>query len=544
MANKIVYAGDDKGYLDTLRTRFAKFPQLAIQIHTFNATKEEDIQELFLKIIAENPQIIYVDLSKNEVEFLHLCRLLNRVREYYNFHVIGLLDIRLPEHIKSEAALAGNTVNHIKCGEYHDVVFDALYLAFQDTAPELNFAKADLKNEEVMAHELCKISYIHQNGLGVESDQQLAASEKIELKTFFIKEKTIPCPLVQIVETNPYDLFYHFKYATTLNFLYAPDLEILDKNNVELTAEKTKDREEAIAISKNKFHDWIKKNKDKSRPKNVKMLVVDSQYSFLKGRPRSDKYPFVIRTIPYFKVLKNELANLLPLIIVFQFDVIKEGDNSPLKNSVEIFKTLIKTIKEFEGYSPYIISFNTPPEVPEIAKMNNFTQLLASPAPIDPEVVLKMAQKVEAKFDWSKDELKIVMPKDDPRTIAEIVQPITVIAISESDIYFSTNRPIDLFTTLRIEHPAPFYFTVVAPPKGAKVANSYYGLIHTTGEEEKKKIRQYINSIFFRELEEKKKAEKEEFEKLQASALAKKQSDEEALKKAKEEAEKKEKEEK
>lgn len=538
MANKIVYIGDDKGYLDTLKTRFSKFPQLALQTLNFNATKEDSIQELFLKIINENPQIIYVDLSKNELEFLHLCRILNRVRDYYHFHVIGLIDIRLPPHIKSEAALAGNSVNHIKCGEYHDVVYDALYLAFQDSVPELNFAKADLKNEEVKAHELCKISYVHQNGLGIETDQQLNPSEKLELNSFFIKEKVITCPLIQISETNPYDLFYHFKYATILNFQYAPDLEILDKNNLELTAEKTKDREEAISNAKYKFNDWIKKNKDKSKPKNVKMLIVDSQYTFFKSRPRTDKYAFVIRAIPYFKVLKNELANLLPLIIVFQFDVIVEGDNSPLKNTTEIFKSLLKVIKEFEGYNPFIISFNTPPEIPEFARMNGFSQLIASPSAIDPDIVLKMAQKVEAKYDWKSDEMKIVLPKDDPRSIGEIIQTISIITISESDIYFTTNRPIDLYTTLRVEHPAPFYFTVVAPPKGAKIANAYYGLIHTTGEEEKKKIRQYINSIFFRELEEKKKAEREEFERVQSSALAKKQTDAESALKAKEEAEK------
>ena len=151
MANNLIYIGDDVGYLETLKKRFATYPALQLNYFSYFAKDEAGIQTIFHKVLEKNPKLVYIDFSKNEKEFLHLARILNRVKDHFGFQTIGLIDLRSPVYLRSEAALTGNTLNHIKCGEYHDVVYDAVYLMAPEQAGELKMARANLKEEVVTA---------------------------------------------------------------------------------------------------------------------------------------------------------------------------------------------------------------------------------------------------------------------------------------------------------------------------------------------------------------------------------------------------------
>ncbi len=78
-------------------------------------------------------------------------------------------------------------------------------------------------------------------------------------------------------------------------------------------------------------------------------------------------------------------------------------------------------------------------------------------------------------------------------------------------------------------------FVNVQPPKGQSKDPEFYGLIHSVGEEEKKQLRRFINTVFFRDHDAQLQAETDEYLKLN---VAKKQEKEEAAKKAIEEAKK------
>jgi tetrahydromethanopterin S-methyltransferase subunit A len=45
------------------------------------------------------------------------------------------------------------------------------------------------------------------------------------------------------------------------------------------------------------------------------------------------------------------------------------------------------------------------------------------------------------------------------------------------------------------------YITVLPAPEHTTISSQYYGIIHGIGEEERKELRRFINSVFFRTLD-------------------------------------------
>ena len=89
--------------------------------------------------------------------------------------------------------------------------------------------------------------------------------------------------------------------------------------------------------------------------------------------------------------------------------------------------------------------------------------------------------------------------------------------MTESDLTFSSQFELDI-GTYRLDFPVAMSIRIV--PIGGNTYeldgdNRFYrALIHSVGEEDKKKIRQFVNEIFFSELNQKRIAEEQAFKEL------------------------------
>ena len=86
------------------------------------------------------------------------------------------------------------------------------------------------------------------------------------------------------------------------------------------------------------------------------------------------------------------------------------------------------------------------------------------------------------------------------------------------------------------------YITVAPIPEKTKIQSQYYALINGIGEEERKELRRYINSVFFRDLENQKSEDAEKVEALKKQYLDKQNAAEKEAQEREAEAAKKEKE--
>jgi hypothetical protein len=96
-----------------------------------------------------------------------------------------------------------------------------------------------------------------------------------------------------------------------------------------------------------------------------------------------------------------------------------------------------------------------------------------------------------------------------------------VLKISESDLVFTTDLPVAAGMNLRFTTPVPFFIHVL-PSKEQSKTPTYYGLIHSIGEVQKKELRRFINGLFFRDHDAQQASEVEEFQKLNEAKLQEK----------------------
>ena len=168
---------------------------------------------------------------------------------------------------------------------------------------------------------------------------------------------------------------------------------------------------------------------------------------------------------------------------------------------------------------------------------------MAHTVQLNVELVHKMANMLEQKLAAQTagyDVPTVFLEKEHPASYAEIEIDIEIIGCSENDIYFNCTTELQNRSIIRVNLPAPMYVSVAIAPNGSGINSDYYGVIHGIGEEEKKELRRFINSVFFREKEAARAAELEAFEQAKLDAIARKKEEEE---KAAEEARKKEEEE-
>jgi hypothetical protein len=328
----IVYIGRDEGYFQTLRQRFAKqFPQSEFQYHTIAPRKKEDYQKVFLLAVRYKPAIIYIDFSENRLSQLKLAQLLTRENALKNVPTVGLVETKA--NIR-ECISSGVDFTHIKSGEYHDVVFDPFFLAFPKETKLPNFARAKMNQQVDLINDF-RIGYITKDGLHAEGNIPLVVGEKIKLCSS-IPKNTIPSSyyIVKLVEQS--NLYYDFRYAYELDFVFVDEPEVDDEADLLGETDASK-REKAIADANRKskqleaqYHEEIKRSKKRhlawlkdrmldSYPKETKILLVDPGLKVFEEGPLLENYTYTIRTQSFLSEDLFELDRLRPHIIAFQF---------------------------------------------------------------------------------------------------------------------------------------------------------------------------------------------------------------------------------
>ena len=120
--------------------------------------------------------------------------------------------------------------------------------------------------------------------------------------------------------------------------------------------------------------------------------------------------------------------------------------------------------------------------------------------------------------------------------MAKIHQPINIIALTESEVWFKCNDVLS-YGHFELEYPTNVMITLVYDKDtGGLITsvngeNCYQGIFHCLDEDGKKEIRKMVNQIFFTDLINQRKLESLEYEKVTKEALDKKLNELEEMKK-------------
>lgn len=598
----IFYIGDDKSYWHTVMSRIRRdFSKLEFNFRHISNSEFEHYQHLFLELITRPPSVLYLDFSLMPDSYLKLANLLKLENSFKHIPIVGLVD----KKEKIEACIfAGVDVIHVKCGEFHDVVYDPFKITFPKLVEDPQFAKATF-NREVFLITDFRIGYITPTYIHAEGNMELEEGSLIELNTH-IPKKLVPSRWYRVKTIDDKNLYYDYKFSYDLEFVFVdePEDEVakaqeetegMDQARVDLAIKQARQNqkikmaeyESDLYKSKKDTRQWVEENMGEAGAKMTKIMILDTKLDFLKNTQKNlDEHPFTTRLQTKFSENYHEIYTLRPDIIATQFydpaaltvkleeefNTFTHQDGTPLtddeitvekekyldnlkKNAegeaLDLLSDLVKKIKTFEGYRPYIIVFQCSHyESKTIQESLKYPFIISNAGPLYLRHVVHMAEAYEkrnnqkfldhvhkkiaelkakdprkyrniSEFDFK--EKRYYISRKDALSRANFRHKIQLQSMTESSCTFYCEKNLSL-DTYRLDFPVDLSLTLIPLDETKDKEKSgdgyiYNGLIHSVGELEKREVRKFVNEIFFSDLNSKRQEEQEAFKKLNKKAL-------------------------
>lgn len=523
--NQIFYIGNDLSFVGNLRDYLDNLSSKKFDFKVLAANDEKKIQNYIHLIMEEKPKIVLIDFSQNLKATTHLCRVWERTNFHIDIPIVGICD-----NENSTAGLIEVLItSKVKCvqlksAELDSIAYNILKLGFKDIKKQHEFALAKM-DDLVHAFYPAKASLINENFLKIESDLKIQPKQVVRINNFWHNSQVIKSNLFMCVDQTQANIYYSYKYQQIFQMAHVDPVNKAPDMEVEEFDKKNEERKELVVESKHRLNKWLKTKSYDSVPKFLKALVIDKKCVLYKDMPLTDSYDFVLRVQPYLENAKRELINIRPNIIVYNLeDVTKEEieanpDIAHTFNESRMLQHVIKTASDVLSKNPpIIIVFNAGEYTTDyLKKVFKYPNILAVSEEIQAELVLKMINMLKTKISSSLPTNKkgeIYLDKASNESYIEIATQIEIKGLSENDVYFSTEQIIKPGTVLKVNLPIPMFITVVEPPERAKIDSSYYAIIHGIGELERKRLRRFINGVFFRSLDASKEKEREQIEAL------------------------------
>lgn len=394
--NAVLCIGRDEGYWKSLLDRFCeRYPTRSYVFYQFDVDSQENpYADVFFQILEKKPRIVFIDFTTELEQKIRLSRMLVRDNATKDIPLIGLVHSR--EEVR-KCLFSGAKLVHIKCGEYHDVVYSAAYLDIHTSVNPDQFAKARFNDSdsEIELIDDFRVGFITPEYIHIEGYLKLKKGEEVTLD-LGMSRSLVPSRRFVVKDTYESGLYYDFPHAYDLSFLYVdePDREKLDAEEHELLegVESDEEKKEVTAMmekkrktvqqayetdrenAKRKLRKWVEQHLYNSEGKSTKILIVDRDLRVLRhAQYFFDTYPFAIRTQTYLDEEISIMDSFRPNIILFQHAHIdlqalrEEGteEEEIVKNLVgalpevnaEIQKAMDKA-KKIEDYEPLFVIFN------------------------------------------------------------------------------------------------------------------------------------------------------------------------------------------
>jgi hypothetical protein len=186
-----IYFGDDEAYFKALQGEFQQNLKAQIKFIRMYESEEKKIQHFYVEIVRKKPAVVFIDFSKQTLDYLHLARLVSRIKLEQKVVTVGLVDYLSPPQVLAESMATGVQFTFVKGPETFDVCFCISKLLLPNESNEHGFATADL-NETWSVGAVSKVGYITESGLHVETNFPLSKGDQLKIVHFWQVKKRFP----------------------------------------------------------------------------------------------------------------------------------------------------------------------------------------------------------------------------------------------------------------------------------------------------------------------------------------------------------------
>lgn len=478
----IIYIGTDEEFLKSVIAFSAKTKDVVISSSVYG---QGSISQMCIENLAH---IVFIDFTSLDYEaseqLLEEIIFIKRLQQYKGILFVALLDEDEEKENYSYLFSSGFQLSFIKGCETDVLMRDSFYIGFGEKLGFPGFAKVRNINKDLEIGICSTICRISAGEILVETDLEPLEGElsfKLSLfpdlknEKFKIKGKYAGSALYPMMTT--YCLEYPFATAwetETEEHLHRDTVETW----LDLNSDKLDRRLGFVKI--------VSKN----------MLLVSDFYKI------QFDIPFFIDLVDSYSTNQaSDLLCKLPLLIFFDFvDDIDSDDNLPVVASI------IPIIKSLEGYDPIIVICNHASTGSALQKMFDYQFIMVTSNQLSVELFNSLTASFISKRLSKPGFLahRFFAPSDKRRSV-DVLYKFLVTSLTEHEITFYCDTELPMFTVMHFRVPLPFYATIVPTLASLDIkANCfhYMAIIHGIGENGLMKLRQFVNQIIYRPLED------------------------------------------
>jgi hypothetical protein len=532
---KVLYIGIDDGYFQNLEKHFCRiFPDQEFEFVKLWHDEANTFQSIVVKIVKEVPNIAFLDYSASPLKMLTLARSLPRILNR-GASVIGLWDYLLgtPLLIK-ESNTTGIPFNHIKSGEFSDIVIQSMFLLkTEEGFPRDHFSKVEFNEsaEYSEASHAMRIGFVTNKYIHVEHDLLLPEGKSFTLSGEF--KTKLPVKKYKVIRRLDENYYYNFSYVS--------DIEFVTEVKVEAKPEETKKekswrlsemQDRSNQLEKN-VANFVKNCDSVNIAKRTRVLVIDSDLDILSQADRPiDSYQHSIR---FFRHLSDDAAMLIKIragIICFTARPEEESEGDGEETEGKEIKSIndvhedelgkiISSVKALGNYSPFIMVFKSAISSEDIKKQYNYDRIMSDGGDFSLSQLLDVADLYtekggrekanDGKDSYHDQEERIYLDKNSEESYLNYNFNILIRELSESWVSFQTLTQLPLWGIFSLKDPVSMCITVVEKLDEKEWCqdgyHQYLAVIHGIGEVDKATLRRQVNQIIYNQAQEIKDAE-------------------------------------
>lgn len=526
---KICYFGNDKSYWDKVIRRFeSTYSNYQFEFIEISDEKNKTAEDLFIRVSSSHFSVIYIDLSTSPYKKLNLCKYLSKDNLTKLIPTVALHTKEDAKTYFQRSLLSGIRLNHIKCSDMHDVVYDALTFLDVDSTIKPDFVCAEYKYQTQIFQDL-RLTYTTDSYFHVETNSPLIEGEELFLEDHFLK-KIMRTKLFYIKNESRSNLYYNSRYSFDIYFTYCDDPfdELVEKSeeNQDIPDKKFDYHNIITAMEKKELADkqkriekdvskWVLDNNGKNLPKRIKILAIDRKLELFKQLSnRKESFPFNINIQTMLGGNQYQIERLLPHFLIYNMDVFTKSEEDTIKiNGIIALKKVIQAVEKIEDYEPIIVVFQSGKGTWDLNSIFEYPKLISNNTELSLDIIQQLGQKLKDKLTSEElagqNENRVYFKASDDESIIIFKRDIEIISITESIIYFTSEAKIPDWTVFSIKNPVDMLVTVVPHKADGPfygVNNTYRALVNGAGEIEKQELRTFINQL----VEESNKAESSE----------------------------------
>jgi hypothetical protein len=559
------------------------YPEQTFDFKSHFKKREKEILKPFVELLEKKPCVVYVDSSIQGKAHLKLAKMITTNPHFEHTAVVGLVESSEAALVAKSGGFDFIYVKCAEYHDavYGPYVYTFPASVINPQFAEAKFHRPTKLTEECRIHYVAPTYVRIESDTSLPKGAVLELTCKLP-KNFLLSNKFVVTETytenLYYNKMYGYDLSMTFVDKPEFEEI-DPDLDDSAKKMADIDQKQQEaSYKSELALCKKKCRQWVTHNASSSEGKKTEVMVVDKEMGILKRLDGSlDTLPYNFR---FFKEFSEEMEVILkvrPQLIAYEFypdpkplleltekDIAlgrteewakkqpdKRTDKERFETALSTVSSLIEKVKGVEGYAPFIVVFHSavfPSN--ELQTEYKYPLLLSNEQHIDTNLVVELTkmfmEKHEQKMAAAIQKRIVQLRKKDPKKYRMLTpkdfkeerfyidewhemshssfqHDIEVETMTESELTFQTDQDLALGNFI-MTLPIDMGVHIIPADDGRSCEvidgrNVYRALIHSTNETRKKKIRQFVNEIFFADVNEKRRVEQEQFESKKKEAM-------------------------